>query len=56
MSRGELIVEDNQVKPGVTNDWANEFQQQHLPPGDQWASEFMGEVCGVHERLRNVLT
>ncbi|BBN18341.1 peroxin-5 [Marchantia polymorpha subsp. ruderalis] len=43
MSRGELIVEDNQVKPGVTNDWANEFQQQHLPPGDQWASEFMGE-------------
>ena len=46
MSRGELIVEDNQVKPGMANAgagaWADEFQQQHP---ESWAAEFTaGEV------------
>lgn len=44
MSRGELIVEDNQVKSATTNAdaWANEFQQQHP---ESWAAEFTaGEV------------
>lgn len=44
MSRGELIVEDNQVKPTTAGAgiWANEFQEQH--PGS-WASEFTDQVC-----------
>ncbi|CAM6085423.1 unnamed protein product [Calypogeia fissa] len=46
MSRGELIVEDNQVKPGVENSWANEFEQQHQLPGT-WGSEFAREVCAA---------
>jgi len=46
MSRGELIVEDNQVVPPTSKasagTWAHEFQEQH--PGS-WASEFNdGEV------------
>ena len=46
MSRGELIVEENQVKPGMANAgagaWADEFQQQHP---ESWAAEFTaGEV------------
>ncbi|OWM85954.1 hypothetical protein CDL15_Pgr012204 [Punica granatum] len=54
MSRGELIFDDNQVKP-ASGDWASEFQQQynagpswadeyvqHDGP-DQWASEFATE-------------
>jgi peroxin-5 len=44
MSRGELIVDDNQVKPGVTNsifdNWVDEFQQQHPAPPETWAAEF----------------
>jgi len=49
MSRGELIVDDNQVKPGVANPvsdtWADEFQQQHPAPPETWAAEFTaGEV------------
>ncbi|CAM6083412.1 unnamed protein product [Calypogeia fissa] len=42
MSRGEIIVEDNQVKPGVENSWANEYEQQHQLPGT-WGSEFARE-------------
>jgi hypothetical protein len=44
MSRGEVIVDDNQVKPGVPNsifdNWVDEFQQQHLAPPETWAAEF----------------
>ncbi|XP_024394848.1 peroxisome biogenesis protein 5 isoform X2 [Physcomitrium patens] len=45
MSRGELIVEDNQVKSATTNAdaWANEFQQQHP---ESWAAEF---TAGEHQ-------
>ncbi len=43
MSRGELIVEDNQVKPVAENGWANEFQQQH-ERAEGWGGEFMREV------------
>ncbi|CAM6008721.1 unnamed protein product [Sphagnum balticum] len=49
MSRGELIVDDNQVKPGVANPvsdtWADEFQQQHPAPPETWAAEF---TAGEH--------
>jgi len=49
MSRGELIVDDNQVKPGVANQlansWADEFQQQHTAPPETWAAEF---TAGEH--------
>jgi peroxin-5 len=49
MSRGELIVDDNQVKPGVanqlSNSWADEFQQQHTAPPETWAAEF---TAGEH--------
>lgn len=46
MSRGELIVEDNQVKAttpdSMAGAWADEFQQQHP---ETWAAEFTaGEV------------
>ncbi len=37
-------MDDNQVKPGVTNsifdNWVDEFQQQHLAPPETWAAEF----------------
>ncbi|KAL2607658.1 hypothetical protein R1flu_026231 [Riccia fluitans] len=51
MSRGELIVDDNQVKPGVTNDWVNEYQERHLPPGEKWAAEF---TAGEHQHRGDV--
>jgi peroxin-5 len=52
MSRGELIVEDNQVKPSQQSsgtDWAQQFEErhaaeftagEHLHRGDTWANEF----------------
>lgn len=40
MSRGELIIDDNQVKPATTSgDWATEYQQQYNGPST-WADEF----------------
>lgn len=39
MSRGELIIDDNQVKPAA-GDWASEFQQQHNT-GPSWANEYV---------------
>jgi len=53
MSRGELIVEDNQVKPTAAKasagTWTHEFQEQH--PGS-WALEFTdGEVCFYNHYL-----
>ncbi|XP_061959806.1 peroxisome biogenesis protein 5-like isoform X1 [Populus nigra] len=41
MSRGELIIDDNQVKPAVLSspgDWATEYQQQYS--GGRWADEY----------------
>ena len=42
MSRGELIIDENQIKPAVgsSSDWANEFQTQYNTTPDTWASEF----------------
>ncbi|MBA0661086.1 hypothetical protein Goklo_012998, partial [Gossypium klotzschianum] len=39
MSRGELIIDDNQVKPASEN-WATEYQQQYNG-GASWADEFV---------------
>ncbi|KAF8031314.1 hypothetical protein BT93_D0494 [Corymbia citriodora subsp. variegata] len=39
MSRGELIIDDNQVKP-APGDWASEFQQQYTA-GPSWADEYL---------------
>lgn len=42
MSRGELIIDDNQVKPATISapgDWASEYQQQYNN-GPTWADEF----------------
>lgn len=46
MRRGELIEENNQVKPNEA-EWANEFAStQQANVNDQWAAEFTaGEVC-----------
>ncbi|XP_057466175.1 peroxisome biogenesis protein 5-like [Actinidia eriantha] len=45
MSRGEIIIEDNQMKPAVVSargDWAAEYQQQY-DGGHTWADQFMHE-------------
>ncbi|CAN0922892.1 Peroxisome biogenesis protein 5 [Linum grandiflorum] len=40
MSRGELIIDDNQVKPAsASGDWATEFQEQYSA-GPSWVNEF----------------
>ncbi|EOY11819.1 Peroxin 5 isoform 4 [Theobroma cacao] len=39
MSRGELIIDDNQVKP-ASGSWATEYQQQ-FNGGASWADEFV---------------
>lgn len=42
MSRGELIIDDNQVKPAALSspgDWATEYQQQYTG-GPSWADEY----------------
>ncbi|KAL7248952.1 hypothetical protein ACSBR1_011178 [Camellia fascicularis] len=47
MSRGEIFIEDNQVKPTAVSapgDWATEYQQQH-DGGHAWADQF------VHDKL-----
>ena len=48
MSRGELIIEDNQVKQGSASQssgWADEFQTQHNANANSWADQFAnGEV------------
>eukprot|EP00250_Pteridium_aquilinum_P005263 c15385_g1_i1 orf=213-2492(+) len=45
MSRGEIIVEDNQVKANEA-DWANEFASTQQPnANEQWAAEF---TAGEH--------
>ncbi|XP_071692976.1 peroxisome biogenesis protein 5-like isoform X2 [Rutidosis leptorrhynchoides] len=50
MSRGELTIEDNQVKSGG-GDWANEYQQQYNAGPSSWADQHAHEqVSGVHDR------
>ncbi|XP_078163170.1 peroxin 5 [Carex rostrata] len=39
MSRGELIIDDNQIKPANT-DWADEYQAQHNGGPVSWADQF----------------
>ncbi|KAL0916002.1 hypothetical protein M5K25_013477 [Dendrobium thyrsiflorum] len=46
MSRGELIVDENQIKPAtesVSGDWANEFQMQYNQSSSPWADQFVRE-------------
>lgn len=46
MSRGELIIDDNQVKP-TSGDWATEYQQQYNA-GPSWADEFVSAEPSVN--------
>lgn len=56
MSRGELIIDDNQVKPATSSasgDWAGEYQQQYNA-GPNWADEYARGEVGIwseHEIL-----
>ncbi|XP_015881476.1 peroxisome biogenesis protein 5 [Ziziphus jujuba] len=60
MSRGELIIDDNQVKP-TSGDWATEYQQQYNA-GPSWADEFtshgpdrwVNEFASEREQQRSV--
>lgn len=48
MSRGEIIIDDNQIKPAASSssgDWAGEFQQQYSG-GLNWAAEFQEQYGG----------
>ena len=50
MSRGELIIEDNQVKQGSTSQssgWADEFQTQYNANANSWGDQF------VHEEVKS---
>lgn len=50
MSRGELIIDDNQVKPGASSssgDWAGEFQQQYSG-GLNWADQFVHDAVSIN--------
>ncbi|KAI5674604.1 hypothetical protein M9H77_14968 [Catharanthus roseus] len=43
MSRGEITVQDNQIKPATApGDWATEYQQQY-GGGQTWADQFVNE-------------
>jgi len=45
MSRGELIIDDNQVKENAlpaSGDWATEYDQQYNR-GHAWAGEFLND-------------
>lgn len=42
MSRGEITVEDNQMKPAASGDWATEYQQQY-GGGQTWADQFVNQ-------------
>ncbi|XP_038972790.1 peroxisome biogenesis protein 5-like [Phoenix dactylifera] len=48
MGRGELIVDENQIKPAtgsISADWADEYQTQYNFRPNSWADQF------VHEQL-----
>lgn len=40
MSRGELIIDDNQVKEASSGDWASEYQHQYNP-SSTWVDEYV---------------
>ncbi|KAG8386585.1 hypothetical protein BUALT_Bualt03G0163600 [Buddleja alternifolia] len=45
MSRGEITIEDNQIKPAAFSapgDWATEYEQQYSG-GQSWANQFANE-------------
>lgn len=49
MSRGELIVDENQIKPAtgsLTDNWADEYQAQYNAGSSTWADQF------VHQDVR----
>ena len=52
MSRGDLILEDNQMKPNG-NGWADEFQDMNI--NEKWETQFTaGEVVlEIQEKLLN---
>ncbi|THU59910.1 hypothetical protein C4D60_Mb07t07010 [Musa balbisiana] len=44
MSRGELIVDENQIKPAtgsLTDNWADEYQAQYNAGSSSWADQFV---------------
>lgn len=47
MSRGELTIEDNQVKAG-SGDWANEYQQQYNAGPSSWADQYAHEQASIN--------
>ncbi|EEF27074.1 peroxisomal targeting signal type 1 (pts1) receptor, putative [Ricinus communis] len=50
MSRGELIIDDNQVKPATLSapgDWATEYQQQYTG-GTSWADEYVQDQASKY--------
>lgn len=53
MSRGELIIDDNQVKESALpapGNWATEYQQQYNH-GDAWAGEFLNnKACPISRK------
>ncbi|PKA50492.1 Peroxisome biogenesis protein 5 [Apostasia shenzhenica] len=54
MSRGELIVDDNQIKPAsetLSGDWANEFQMQYNKSSSSWVDQFSSE--GLSKETNN---
>jgi peroxin-5 len=57
MSRGELIIDDNQVKETALpapGDWASEYQQQYNR-GDAWAGEFLNnKACPISNKLETL--
>ncbi|XP_022855908.1 peroxisome biogenesis protein 5-like [Olea europaea var. sylvestris] len=49
MSRGEITIEDNQIKQGTFSapgDWAAEYQQQYNG-GQTWADQFVNEQAST---------
>jgi len=42
MSRGELIIDDNQVKENASGNWATEYDQQYNG-GHAWSGEFLND-------------
>lgn len=49
MSRGELSIEDNQVKPtafSTPGDWATEYQHQYNG-GQSWADQFVRDEAST---------
>jgi len=54
MSRGELIIDDNQVKENAlpaSGDWATEYDQQYNR-GQAWAGEYLNDkACPMTMKL-----